>query len=142
MKIFYSGSISRSKKLIPISRDIVNHIESLNHEVITKKLVDPDYAQQLDLNKKYNGKEVYQWAEDKLKEAEILVTECTVPSFGAAFWIDKCLEMGKALLSLHYGLDYKNAPLMLQGCRERINLQMYTEENYKYVLEQFFEELT
>lgn len=141
MKVFYSASISRSKILIPISRDLVNYIELLGNEVLTKELVDPNYAEQADLNKKYDGPEVYRQAQQKLDAADVLITECTVPSFGAAFWIDKCLQLGKPLLSLHYGLDYSNAPLMLQGDKERINLKMYTEDTVKATIESFLKSL-
>jgi hypothetical protein len=141
MKIFYSASISRSKNLLPISKDLITYIKSFNHEVLTEELVDPLYVSQADRTKKPNGEDVYQTALKKLAEADVLITECTVPSFGAAFWIDRCSQMNKPLLSLHYGLDYSNATPMLQGDKDRINLQMYTEDNAKDVIKNFFTSL-
>jgi hypothetical protein len=138
MEVFFSASLSRTRKLLPLTQDLVKFIEDLGHTVITKHLVDPHYTEDPQWDKKLDPLKVYQQATNDLERADLLVTECTVPSFGAGFFIDKCLELKKPLLSLHYGEKLDNAPLMLRG-RPEINLQMYTEENARFVLKTFFD---
>ncbi len=140
MKIFFSTSVSRSRAILPVTQDIAKDIESFGHEVLTKHLVDPNHTKDPHWQRQFDPIQLYKQEVERLKSADALITECTTPSFGAGFFIDLCLEMKKPLLSLHYGLEFDNAPLMLQG-RPEINLQMYTEENIKGVLKRFFDYL-
>lgn len=141
MKVFFSSSVSRTRKLLPVTRDLVKLIEDLGHEVLNKKLVDPNHTKDPLWQRKYDPKKMYKEESDRLASADVLITECTIPSFGAGFFIDKCLEMKKPLLSLHWGDSYDNATLMLQARKEEINLHMYTDEDAKLVIQSFFEKV-
>mgnify|MGYP000879968182 CR=1 FL=1 len=141
MKIFFSASVSRSRKLLPVTQDLVSEIESLGHEVLTKHLVDEDYTADPNWDKNIDAIALYQQEIKRMESADALITECTVPSFGAGFFIDHCVAIQKPLLSLHYGLTLENAPLMLRG-RTDINLQMYSEDNSKLILKKFFESIS
>lgn len=137
MKIFFSASISRSKKLLPIDQSIVAMIEELGHEVVNKAMVETAYSSDPHWDKKYDAVKLYQEELTRMESADALITECTTPSFGAAFFIDRCVQLKKPLLSLHYGFDYQNeAPLMLRG-RQGINLHLYTEETLHQILKEF-----
>lgn len=140
MKVFFSTSVSRSRAILPVTQDIAKDIEDFGFEVLTKHLVDPNYTKDPQWHRQFDPLQLYNQEVERLKSADALITECTTPSFGAGFFIDLCLEIKKPLLSLHYGLEFHNAPLMLQG-RPEINLQMYTEENIKGVLKHFFDGL-
>ena len=141
MKVFYSASISRTTELLPLSKNIVELIEKYGHEVLTKELVDAQYAEDPNLFFKNDADKVYKSAEKRLKEADVLITECTIPSFAGGWWIDKCLAMKKPMLSLHYGSYIKNAPLMIQGREKEINLVMYTEDNLELIIKNFLNNL-
>jgi len=141
MKIFFSASVSRDRSLLPVTQNIVTQIEDMGHEVVNKHLVDPTYANEPMWDKKDDPKLFYDNELERLKNADLLITECTTPSFGAAFFIDHCLEMGKPLLSLHYGYDDVNkAPIMLRG-KQGINLHFYNEGNLQEKLKIFFNSL-
>jgi hypothetical protein len=141
MKVFFSSSISRSRAIIPLSQDIVREIQSLSHEVLTKHLVDPEYSNDPQWDKKLDPQIVYSDAEQRLNQADVLITECTTPSFAAGWWIDKCLAKNKPLLTLHYGETMDHAPIMIRGRAKEINLHMYTEDTLNHVLQQFFDSL-
>ncbi len=141
MKIFFSTSVSRDRSLLPVAQNIVAMVEEIGHEVINKHLVDSKYASEPMWDKKDDPKLFYDNELQRLKSADVLITECTTPSFGAAFFIDHCLEMKKPLLSLHYGYDDTNkAPIMLRG-KKGINLQMYNENDLHEKLTTFFNSL-
>lgn len=139
MRVFFSSSVSRTRKLLPVTRDLVKEIEDLGHEVLNKHLVDPQYTKDPLWQNKFDPQKLYEEESKRLESADVLITECTVPSFGAGFFIDKCLEMKKPLLSLHWGESLDNAPLMLQGRKDEINLHMYTDEDAKTILKNFFD---
>jgi hypothetical protein len=140
MKVFFSASISRRRSLLPITQDIVRDIETLGHQVINKYLIDLEYTKDPEWDKKADAVTIYNEEIERLKSADVLITECTTPSFGAGFFIDKCVELKKPLLSLHYGPSIDNATLMLRG-RTDINLQAYDEDNIKYVLKKFLDSI-
>lgn len=137
MKVFFSTSVSRRRSLLPLSQDIVRDIEILGHEVINKHLVDPTYTQDSAWDKGIDAVAFYNTELERLKSADVLITECTEPSFGGGFFIDQCIAWDKPLLSLHYGPTVENATLMLRG-RTDINLQAYDEDTIKHVLQEFF----
>lgn len=137
MTVFLSSSISRSKAVLPISRDIARFIEEFGHEVVNKSMISVEYSQDPNWDKKIDAEVLYQRELERMLSADTLITECTTPSFGGGFFIDKCVEVKKPLLSLHYGYFPEDAPLMLRG-RQDINLQMYTEDTIKLVLESYF----
>ncbi len=138
MKVFFSTSVTRERHTLPVTQSIVSLIEKMGHEVLTKELVDPTYASDPHWQTNLDAETVYSEAVQKLEKADVLITECTTPSFGAGFFIDKALALHKPLLSIHWGETYQNASLMLQGRKDEINLQMYTDENVQVILEKFF----
>lgn len=138
MKVFFSTSVSRERYLLPVTKNIVKNIEEMGHEVVNKELVDPEHTKDPNWDKKKDGKKVYKQSLEKMMDADVLITECTNPSFGAAFFIDEAVDAGKPLLSLHWGEFETNATLMLRGRKKEINLKMYTDENVTGVLKRFF----
>ena len=111
----------------------------MGHEVTSKHVIDPETTAKRDWESDYEPKELYERERGRLRGADVLVTEATIPSFGAGFLIDMAVGMKKPLLTLHYGYSEKKAPLMLRGRAEEINLRMYTEENVRVVMKKFFE---
>ena len=139
MKVYFSASLSKTQNLMPIKQDLGRIITELGHTIISKHVLDPETTAKPGWESDYEPSKLYQREVGRLGEAEVLVTEVTVPSFGAAFLIDKALELKKPVLSLHYG-DL-HVPLMLRGRTEEINLHSYTEETVREIIANFFKTL-
>jgi len=137
MKIYLSASLSRYRKLLPVTQDIARIIEELGHNIVSKHVVDPKTTADPKWEESYNPKQLFNREMKRLISSDALVAEVTTPSYGGGFLVEKCVQMKKPLICLHYGLDKKNATLMLQGHPD-INLQMYTEDTIRDVLKKFF----
>lgn len=141
MKVYYSASMSKNRNLLPLSQDLVKIIESLGHEVITKIVVDPNITAHPDWARQFDPEGIYKIMYECLEDADVLITEATLPSFGAGWWIDYALKMKKPVLTLHYADTIKRVPIMIQGRAKEINLHIYTEETVREIIENFFKKV-
>src|SRR4030067_1050628 len=141
MKVYFSASLSKTQNLMPVKQDLAQIITDLSHVITSQHVLDPETTAKSDWEHDYEPAELYRREIERLEEAEVLVTEVTVPSFGAAFLIDKMLELKKPLLTLHFG-DWQHGPLMLRGRAKEINLHIYTEDTAREIIKQFFKNLT
>lgn len=140
MKVYFSASLSRYRKLLPLTKDIASIIEDLGHEVASRHVTSEETTNG-NWEEKYDPKRLFEREMRRLASSNILITEATTPSFGAGFLIQSAIALGKPILTLHYGIEEKNAPLMLRG-HSSVNLQMYTEENIRPLLEKFFRSIS
>lgn len=122
---------------MPIKQDLGRMIAELGHEITSQHVLDPETTAKPGWENDYEPRQLYERELKRLEEADVLVTEVTIPSFGAAFLIDKALDLKKPVLSLHYG-DVQHVPLMLKGREKELNLHVYTEETVREIIENFF----
>lgn len=137
VNVYFSASMSKYRKLLPLTSDIARMIEDLGH-TITSKHVTKKETTKGEWTKQYDPQRLYEREVRRLASSDVLITEVTTPSFGGGFMIQTAIALGKPLLSLHYGIDEEKIPLMLRG-HKAINLKLYTEENARGVLKKFFD---
>ena len=138
----FSASISKNRNLLPVEQDLAKIIESIGHVVTSRHVIDPETTAYPNWEKDYNPKQLYEREKKRLSDSDVLITEATIPSFGAGFLIDQAITMKKPLLTMHYGLSEEKATLMLRGRAEEINLKMYTEDTARAVIDRFFKSLS
>ena len=123
---------------MPVTSDIAHMIEDLGHSVTSRHVVKKETTDGA-WEKRYDPRRLFEREMRRLATSDILIAEVTTPSYGGGFLIETALTIGKPVLSLHYGDNLEEAPLMLRG-HPHLNLQMYTEENVRGVLKKFFED--
>lgn len=139
MKVYFSASLSRYRKLLPLTSDIAHIIEDLGHTVTSKHVTKKETTDG-EWEKRYEPRRLFEREMRRLATSDVLITEATTPSFGAGFLIQSAIAIGKPILTLHYGDNIEEASLMLRG-HPALNLQMYTEDSIRPLLKKFFSEI-
>lgn len=139
MKVYFSASLSKYRGLLPLTSDIAHIIEDLGHEITSKHVIKPETTLG-EWEKKYDPRALYEREMRRLATSDVLITEATTPSFGAGFLVEAAHAIGKPVLTLHYGDRDEMVPLMLRG-NPSLNLHLYTEDNIRQILTNFFQEL-
>ena len=139
MNVYFSTTLSKYRKLLPLTSDIARIIEDLGHTVTSKHVIKEETTEG-EWQTRYNPEQLFEREMRRLATADVLITEATTPSYGAGFLIQSALVIGKPVLTLHYGEDMNKVPLMLRGHR-LINLHLYTEDTIRPLLKKFLEEV-
>ncbi len=139
MKVYYNASLSRYRELLPVTKDMGRIIEELGHVITSRHVLKPETTEG-NWEDQYEPRRLFEREMRRLANSDVLITEATTPSYGGGFIIQTAFSLGKPLLTLHYGLEEKNATLMLRG-HPWINLHMYTEDTIRDVLKSFFKEV-
>ena len=138
MTVYLSASLSKHRKLLPLVGDIGQMIEEFGHTVTSKHVLKKETTSG-EWEDRYEPKALFEREMRRLANSDVLITEATTPSYGGGFMIEMAIMMGKPLLTLHYGTNEKDAPLMLRGHRE-INLHIYNETTIKTILKRFLDD--
>jgi len=141
MKVYFSAAMTKYRELLPMYRSLSKIINDLGHEITSKHVIDPKTTEGEWISY-YDPEELWQRELNRLKNSDVLISEVTTPAFGVAFMMEEALKLKKPQLSLYYSLPLREGklPLMLRG-KPNINFQIYTEENAKTLLENFFNNL-
>lgn len=139
MKVYFSASMTRYRKMLPLYISLTKIITDLGHEITSQHVVDPQITDG-EWVKEYNPEKLWKREIDRLQNSDILISEVTTPSYGVAFMMEEALKQSMPLLSLYYALPFQmeELPLMLRG-KPGINFQIYTEETARYTLKSFFD---
>lgn len=124
--------------MLPMYMSLAQIIEGLGHKITSEHVIDPKTTEG-DWISTYKPDELWQREAGRLKDSDVLISEVTTPSFGVAFMMDEAIKLNKPQLSLYYALPFQedSLPLMLKG-KPGVNFQIYTEEDAKVVLTNFF----
>lgn len=116
-------------------------IKDLGHTVTSQHVIDPKTTEGEWIHD-YKPDQLWKREIDRLQDSDVLISEVTTPSFGVAFMMDEAMKLKKPQLSLYYALPFQqdDLPLMLRG-KPDINFRIYTEENARAVLHDFFQTL-
>ena len=136
MKIYFGAAITFSREMLPVYEKVVAQIEEMGHDVISKQVIDPELSKEDILNKQQPEK-VFAAEIKKIKAADLMVAEVTIPSWGTAFLMEQALMINKPVIALYYKNAQRRLPLMIQG-HPKLFVEHYSEENLKSVLKHFF----
>ena len=140
MKVYFSGAMTRYRELLPMYQSLAHIIENLGHTITSRHVIDPKTTQG-DWISHYDPNELWMRETNRLKNSDVLISEVTTPAFGVAFMMEEAIKLNKPQLSLYYALPFqKNLPLMLRG-KPKINFQIYTEDNVKFIIKRFFSKI-
>jgi nucleoside 2-deoxyribosyltransferase len=82
MKIYFGFTVAGDRSAIGTARKVVQLLESLGHEVLTRHLVD---ANAWDADRRISAQEVYRRDMAWLEQCEIFIAEVSGSSFGLGF---------------------------------------------------------
>jgi nucleoside 2-deoxyribosyltransferase len=98
MKIYFCGSIAGGRQNAAVYRAIVDHLEAMSHEVLTRHVARPDV---LNWEQTRTPQEVYARDMAWLHQCDVVVAEVTSPSLGVGYEIAEALHLGKPVLCVY-----------------------------------------
>ncbi len=98
MRIYFSGSIAGGRRDQGVYAEIVAHLKSCGHEVLTEHVANPSV---LELEKTMSPHEIFQRDMDWLLACEAVVAEVSNPSLGVGYEICQATHLGKPVLCVH-----------------------------------------
>ncbi|MCP5106965.1 MAG: deoxyribonucleoside 5'-monophosphate N-glycosidase [bacterium] len=98
MKIYFSGSISGGRKHLGTYQQIVAHLKSEGHQVLTEHVAHPDV---LDKEKEHTAEQIYTRDIQWIAECDCIIAEVSNPSLGVGYEVCHALEMYKPVLCIH-----------------------------------------
>ena len=129
MKVYFAASISLDRSMLPVYQQIVKELKRLKHEVLSEHVVDPD----LEMGDGLSAKELYKRETLLIDEADAVVAEVTMPSWGTAFLIEYALNNDKPVLALNYKEADRPLPMMIAGHPE-VYVAHYAKGNIRTIL--------
>lgn len=136
MKVYFGASITLDRNLLPVYTEVVNQIESLGHEVISKHVIDPKLTKG-EWEKKYDPAEVFKKEIKRLDKADVMVAEVSAPSWGTAFLMEHALKKGKPVVALFYEDAKREVSMMIKG-HPQLFVENYDLNNIKSILDHYF----
>lgn len=142
MKIYFTSPIRGIDQIEDHVRAIYRAIKKLNYvhvdNVITRLDQGRSFYDELDKGGKITHSSYFDETISKLKTADINIFECTVPSLGIGFQIEKSLDYNKPTIVLYLK---NNTPHFLAGTQnDKLFLREYTKENLTQVVSDVIED--
>jgi dTMP kinase len=129
MKIYFGASISLDRSLLPTYQKIVSQLKQQGHAVLSEYVVDP----KLVVGDGLSPKQLFARETKTIEEADVMIAEVSVPSWGTAFLIEHALEHNKPVLALFYKDAKDELPMMIEGHPD-LYVQHYDEDNIDTIL--------
>ena len=98
MKIYFCGSIAGGRQNAAVYCVIVDHLEAMGHDVLTKHVARPDV---LNWEEAKTPQEVYARDMAWLRQCDAVVAEVTSPSLGVGYEIAEALHLAKPVLCVY-----------------------------------------
>lgn len=140
MKIHFFGSLAGNKlrkgKKTNYER-IVEAIEALDHEVITKHYLKKDtdtVLKESDVEHKEYFNKMRRW----IRKADIVVVEVTKPEIGTGYEVALAVNMGKPVIAFYTEGEY--SPIFVGQGTQQVQHLEYDSDNIKEVLNFAIEE--
>jgi len=132
MKIFFAAAFTYSRQLLPQYQKIVETLEKMGHEVLSRHVVDP----QTKLGDGLTPDKLYERETKTVEEADIMIAEITTPSWGTPFLMTHALRYDKPVLALFYGDSPQEIPPMIKG-HPGLYVENYDEDNIHLILKKY-----
>ncbi len=131
VKVYFTSTVKAKKKLESNFRLIYEAIEKLGHKNVSSFLLDVD-PESFYSRPGRTAQGSYKEMVKKIKVADVVVFEITVPSLGIGYLVNLVLDMGKPVVLLH---TKESSPYLFQFVRnEKLQIYEYDRGNIKKVL--------
>ncbi len=131
MKVYFGASFSLDRSLLPVYQEVVASIKKLGHTIISEQVVDPLTP----VGDGLSPQELFEREAKRIDEADAMVADVTLPSWGTAFLMEQALSKNKPVLALYYKDATTPIPIMIAGHPE-LYVAHYTRGNVRTVLKQ------
>ena len=98
MKIYFCGAILGGRQNAAVYAVIVDHLEAMGHDVLTKHVARPDVVSS---ESGVTPRDVYERDMAWLAECGVVVAEVTTPSLGVGYELAEALRMRKPVLCVY-----------------------------------------
>lgn len=141
MKIFFSSPIRGIDEVKDYIKIIDKTILSLGHkrlDDIVERISDANFYNKLDKGGKEAHQDFFEKTIKGIKEADATIFECSTPSLGIGFQIEKSLDYNKPTIILYYK---DNIPHFISGTdHDKLLIYGYDEKNIDRVVTNAIEE--
>ncbi|MBQ6860755.1 MAG: nucleoside 2-deoxyribosyltransferase [Clostridia bacterium] len=122
MKIYMSGSIYGGREKIETYKKIIKELEKYA-EVINKNIADDNV---LEKEAMQNDEDIFLDLENKLKSADLIFAEVTIPSLGAGYELGFADMLRKRIIGIYDKTITPKVSTMIRG-NKRITLIPYED---------------
>ena len=129
MKIYFAAAISAGRKYAPVYKKIVEFLKTEGHLILTEHVAATNV---MDLEEQIPAEEIYTRDIKKLKDADLLIAEVSLPSTGVGYEIAYFLSLEKPVVCL-YSKEI-NMSKMITGNNETL-FSVFAYESEKELLE-------
>ena len=140
MKVYFGASFSLDRSMLPVYDEVVANIKKLGHEVVSEHVTNPLTP----IGDGLSPKELFERESKLIANADCMVADVTLPSWGTAFLMEHALSLGKPVLALFYKEAATPLPFMIAGHPD-LYVAHYSKGNIKTVLKknmEYFESMT
>lgn len=141
MNIFFSSPIRGVNEIKKYIIEIDKTITSLGHtrlDNIVERVNDPDFYNKLDKGGKHAHQDFFEKTIRGIKKADLTIFECSTPSLGIGFQIEKSLDYNKPTIILYFK---DNIPHFISGTdHDKLLKYGYNEKNIAQVVSDAIEE--
>lgn len=129
MKVYFGASFSLDRSLLPVYDEVVANIKKLGHEVVSEHVTNPLTP----IGDGLSPKELFERESKLIGEADCMIADVTLPSWGTAFLMEHALSKGKLVLALFYKEAATPLPFMIAGHPD-LYVAHYSKGNIRTVL--------
>jgi hypothetical protein len=141
MRVFFTASYRGKQYFLLYYNKIYKTIGSLGYKMLETPIIDPAYKSFFEKVARGERKacvENYENHIRQIKEADLVVFECSVPSLSVGFLVEKALGMNKPTIVLYLE---DNLPYFLMGNEEdKLIVKAYNEKNLAQVVKDSLQE--
>ena len=111
MKIYVSGSIYGGRQKIETYKKMIEALEGYG-EVLDKEIIDEDVIKKESLQ---SDNEIFENLVERLKSADLVFAEVTVPSLGVGYELGCADGLGKRIIAIYDMNEIDKVSTMIRG---------------------------
>lgn len=136
-KIYFAGSVRGGRGDVALYQEIIKELSRFG-KVLTEHIGNSAISQ---AGESLPKKEIYKRDIDWLKQADVIVAECTTPSLGVGLEIGLAQIMQKPILCLYRPKNDKKLSAMIAGNPDIIVKNYQNVSDLAPIFQEFFEDL-
>lgn len=129
MKVYFGASFSLDRSLLPVYQEVVEDLKKIGHAVVSEHVINPLAP----IGEGLAPKDLFERETKLIDEADCMVADVTLPSWGTAFLMEHALSKGKPVLALFYKEAATPLPFMIAGHPD-LYVAHYSKGNVRTVL--------
>jgi 2'-deoxynucleoside 5'-phosphate N-hydrolase len=135
MKVFFTASQRGKQEFGKYYEKIISTVKTMGFSMIEDDLfsyTQSSFYKRLDKGGRQAQIDLYREKIDHIRQADITIFECTIPSLGIGYVVEKSLSFNKPTIILYFK---NNEPYFLEGVEdEKLIIKSYSDSNIKKVL--------